>query len=806
MNSKLLTGILPAILCFFANFAAAEITDCKQTAPDTVIYRDGKLNIRIKGVENNIFRITSTERKEFLPDSSLMVVKHGKSANIKLSETSGSFVISSPALKLVIDRKTGKMTFYHDENELAKFAGVELKDTDMPPVVYKNKKTVKGYSGKLLFKFNKDELIYGLGQNEEGYFNYRGKVQYLYQHNLKAVMPVFLSSRGYGMLFDTYAYSIFRDDEKGSFFWTEAVKEFDFYFIYGPGFDKIVSGTRLLTGELPMFPEWSYGYIQSKERYRTQKALVDIVNEYRKRKLPLDCIVQDWMYWPKGWGGKMFDMKRYPDMKKGISDIHKQNVKFMISIWPLIKGNKDAEEMQKKGFMLSNNQNYNPFNADARKLYWEQAYNGLFKYGVDAWWCDCTEPVDADWGSKTYISPEKRAEMNTNALRKILGPEYLNAYSLVHSEGIYNNQRKATERIRVLNLTRSAYPGQQRYATITWSGDIGAKWDVLKREIAEGLSFTVTGNPRWTLDTGAFFVKNRGKYFRSGDFNGGVANPGYRELYTRWVEFSTFLPMLRSHGTHTPREIWQFGKKGEMFYDTLVKYNNLRHRLVPYIYSNAAAERMHGYTMFRMFAFDFINEKKAISVNDEYMFGPAFLVAPVTKFMYYNEKGKKVEDSKTNAAVYLPSGTEWYNFWDGKKYNGGQDVKINAPIDQIPLFVRACSVLPLGPEEQYVGEKKNAPWELRIYPGADGKFTVYEDEGDNYNYEKGAFATFTITWDDTNKKLTFSERKGKFDGMCEKRKFNIVIVKPDHGIGEAMTQNSDRTVEYDGTELTLSFK
>ena len=793
--------VFSIVNCAFSN----EITDCKSVGLGSVVYKDRNINVRIQGITDNILRITCSKRKEFLNTDSLMIVKHGKSIKLKLNSDNDSFTISTPQVSLVLNKKTGSMSFLHNEGKLAEFRGVELSDIDMPPVVYKNKKVVKGYTGKLLFNFGDDEAIYGFGQNEEGYFNYRGKHQYLYQHNLKAVMPIFLSSRGYGLLFDTYAFSKFRDEQEGSFFWTKAVKEFDFYFIYGPKFDKIVAGTRMLTGNLPMFPKWSYGYIQSKERYKTQQELVDVVDEYRKRDLPLDCVVQDWMYWPSGWGGKEFDPKRFPDMNKGISDIHKKNVKFMISIWPHMNKNKDGREMVEKGYMLANNKVYNAFNADARKLYWQQAYNGLFRYGVDAWWCDCTEPVDADWGTVKYITPEKRAEMNTAALRRLLGPEYLNAFSLVHSKGIYNNQRKTTEEKRVLNLTRSGYPGQQRYATITWSGDIGARWSTLKKEIAEGLSFTVTGNPRWTLDTGAFFVNKKYKYFRSGDFNGGVDNFGYRELYTRWFEFATFLPMMRSHGTHTPREIWQFGEKGEMFYDTLVKYNDLRHRLIPYIYSNAAAEVMHQYTMLRMLAFDFINDKKAIAVDDEYMFGPALLVAPVTNYMYYNEKGEKVNDRDKNETVYLPNGTDWFSFWDGKRYTGGKEVKVNAPIDILPLFVRAGAIIPLGPEEKFVGEKKNASWELRIYPGADGKFTVYEDEGDNYNYEKGAFATYDITWNDKNKSLIFSERKGKFKGMCETRKFNIVVVTEGHGVGENITSKADRVVEYNGKKLKVDF-
>ncbi len=772
----------------------------------SVILSGPTLKLRVVPVSNSMLRLTFTTRDSFLPFNSYMVLKDGcePKGKLRLTLKEGVALFSTADMTLKVDMKTGGLKFFHGNTLLADFPKVELKPTELT----RNKVVVpekEGYSAKLHTKFADGEAIYGLGQHEEGFFNYRGHKQYLYQHNLKVAMPVFLSSKGYGVFLDTYAYSIFDDTASASSnFWTEAVDEFDFYFIYGPGFDKIIAGVRKLTGAPTLFPKWVFGYVQSKERYKTQQELIDVVDEYRKRGIPLDCIVQDWRYWPKGWGYKKFDQKRFPDMKKGIKQIHDQNVKFMISIWPLIKNCPDQKEMKAAGCMLGGG-NYNPFIKKARDLYWEQTRR-LFAYGVDAWWCDCTEPVDADWGTKKYISPEERAKMNTDKLRGVIGNELLNAYSLFHCMGIYNHQMADAPDMRVVDLTRSAYPGQQRYGAITWSGDLKATWEVLKKEIAEGVSFCVSGDPKWTLDTGAFFVGPNKHYFRNYDgFGGGCKNKGYRELYTRWLQFSTFLPMTRSHGTSTPREVWRFGEPGGMFYDTLVKFINFRYRMLPYIYSNAAAETFDNYTMTRMLPFDFRTDPKALQVADEFMFGPALLVAPVTKPLYYDPKGKPLpKDAMTPKDVYLPGkGEKWFDFWTGETHPGGGSIKVETPIAIIPIFARAGSILPLGPKRQYAYENEDKAWELRIYPGADASFKIYEDDGISNKYLNGERATFTIAWNDKKRILSFSDRKGKFPGMVAKRQFKVVVVSKGHGVGVEETPSPEKTVEYDGKAMDV---
>jgi len=396
--------------------------------------------------------------------------------------------------------------------------------------------------------------------------------------------------------------------------------------------------------------------------------------------------------------------------------------------------------------------------------------------------------------------------MNVGEAKKYLDPQYINAYSLVHSQGIYEGQRAATDSKRVVNLTRSAYAGQQRYGTITWSGDIAAKWDTLRKQIADGLNFCATGIPYWTLDIGGFFVCNRPHaWFWNGDFNAGCEDLGYRELYVRWFQLGAFLPIFRSHGTDTPREVWRFGEPGTIFYDTLVKFDHLRYRLIPYIYSLAWQVTSNGYTMMRMLPFDFCSDVNTYNTNDQYMFGPAFLVNPVTQPMYYLSESRELVDTVKARNVYLPSGTSWYDFWTGKCYQGGQTIQANAELETMPLYVKAGSIVPMGPIIQYTGEKED-PIELRIYPGTDAQVTLYNDEGDNYNYEKGYYQLVTISWDDHKRQLHFSDRGGKgYPGMPEEITFNVVIVGENHGIGVAETQTVDQVVVYRGQKLVCSF-
>ena len=664
----------------------------------------------------------------------------------------------------------------------------------------------KAYHTKLEFEWADGEALYGLGSHEEGMFNLRGQHQYLYQQNMKAVVPVLVSTRGYGIFLDSCSLMTFHDDAFGSYLWSDVDDELDYYFLYGPEFDQIVHEIRVLTGHSPMLPKWAFGYIQSKERYVTQDELVSIVSEYRRRELPLDGIVLDWKSWTGDlWGQKSLDPDRFPNPDLMTAELHDLHAHLMVSIWPIMRsGGTNWQEMKDNGHLLGNEATYNAFNAAARACYWDQANQGLFSHGIDAWWCDCTEPFEADWKGAVKPEPEERVRINTEEAKRYLDPEFINAYSLLHSQGIYEGQRRATGEKRVVNLTRSAYPGQQRYATITWSGDTVASWETLRRQIADGLNFCATGMPYWTLDIGAFFVKHKPEmWFWSGDYNDGAADLGYRELFVRWFQYGAFLPMLRAHGTDTPREIWQFGESGEPFYEALVDALRLRYRLLPYIYSLAGWITQHDYTLLRALPFDFRSDPATYDIRDQFMFGPALMVNPVTCPMVYDSGSKPISGAIQSRPVYLPVGADWYDFWTGQKYSGGQTIQADAPISRLPLYVRSGSILPMGPARQHVNDLPEAPVELHIYPGQDGSFELYEDEGDQYNYENGAFSMIDIHWQEAGRQLTLGARKGEYAGMPEQRVIEIYLHDAgafQHGI---TLIGSNRKVHYNGKQVVI---
>jgi len=802
---------------------------------DGVVLQTSRGQVKIQVCTDQIIRVVYTLNEQFSTNDSLMIIqKEFVPVSWHLVETEQALEISTNAIRILINKETCAFKYFDREGNLlmreperggkyliptkvektvidADAAIKSEESADGVKVRAENVKTVVdriAYHWKLEFEWDENEAIYGLGSYEEGIFNYRNHHQYLYQQNMRVVVPCLVSTKGYGILFDSYAFMTFHDDVYGSYVWSEVNNQLDYYFIYGPQFDAIVAGYRYLTGQVPMFPKWAFGYFQSKERYTCQAELLNVVQEYRKRQIPLDVIVLDWMSWEGNyWGQKSLDPARFPNPEQMMEELHKLNARLMVSIWPNMQNDGPNQlEMKQHGFMLGNQSTYDAFNPKARELYWRQAYEGLFSKGIDAWWCDCTEPFENDWRGAVKPEPEQRILMNVGEAKKYLDPQYINAYSLVHSQGIYEGQRAATDSKRVVNLTRSAYAGQQRYGTITWSGDIAAKWDTLRKQIADGLNFCATGIPYWTLDIGGFFVCNRPHaWFWNGDFNAGCEDLGYRELYVRWFQLGAFLPIFRSHGTDTPREVWRFGEPGTIFYDTLVKFDHLRYRLIPYIYSLAWQVTSNGYTMMRMLPFDFCSDVNTYNINDQYMFGPAFLVNPVTQPMYYLSESRELVDTVKARNVYLPSGTSWYDFWTGKCYQGGQTIQANAELETMPLYVKAGSIVPMGPIIQYTGEKED-PIELRIYPGTDAQFTLYNDEGDNYNYEKGYYQLVTISWDDHKRQLHFSDRGGKgYPGMPEEITFNVVIVGENHGIGVAETQTVDQVVVYRGQKLVCSF-
>jgi alpha-D-xyloside xylohydrolase len=555
--------------------------------------------------------------------------------------------------------------------------------------------------------------------------------------------------------------------ENTTTFRSPVTKMQDYIVFYGPSADSVIAAYRNLSGQAPMFPKWAYGFWQCRERYTSGRHLVETVKEFRKRKLPLDVIVQDWQYWGnRGWGVPQFDETNYPDPAGFIKEIHDLNAHFNISIW----SNPDKNSELGKEYVANNR--FIPgtkwldyFNPATREEYWNTLKTNMFDNGVDSWWMDAIEPEnDALAGEKTYVG---------------LGDFYRLTYPLMVSMAVYEGQREITSDKRVCILTRSAFLGQQRYGIINWSGDIGGTWDAYRRQIVAGLNFTITGLPYWTTDIGGFFRPGSSQY----------TDGNFHELLTRWYQWGTFNPIFRMHAYQTETEPWKYGQTVE---DNMRKMLNLRYRLLPYIYSGAWQVTSNASTMMRPLVMDFREDIAAVGQPYQYMFGKAFLVAPIT------------EAGTHEWNVYLPDKSAWYNFWTGERFDGGQTIISEAPLDKIPLFVKAGSIVPMGPIIQYAGEKPADTIEIRIYEGANGEFTLYEDEGDNYNYEKGIYSTITFTWDDTKKTLTIADRKGSFPGMPAKRNFNFIRVTKNKGAGMEANEEFDQAITYSGKKVVVS--
>jgi len=777
-----------------------------------------------------------------IPDhESPMVLPQEPSEDWEVNERDERVELTTADLRVVIERETGAVTWHDRSGErlvgepeeggksVTPVSPADLSPGDSETATPRESLDRPAYSTRLDLDFSDDEAILGLGQHEEGIANYRGGSQILYQGNTKVAMPAFVSTKGYGMLWNTGSVTTFRDDGAGSYVWTECDDALDVFFVYGPAMDDVVSGFRTLTGESTMLPKWTCGYVQSRERYESGDELLDVVRKYRDREVPLDCIVQDWQYWPDTteddpnfeewggpagdwgqWGQKSFHPERYPDPSATTDALHDLGAHLMISVWPNTLAGANYEEFRENDQLLDdadvpapeNEQRYyDVFDPDARETYWRQAREGLFDHGVDAWWCDSTEPYDPDWTLPTEPDTFRRAQHSTEALKRVLDPGYVNTYSLYQAMGMYEGQRATSDEKRVVNLTRSGYPGQQRYGAVTWSGDIEATWDRFESQIADGLQFTAAGNPKWTLDVGAFFVEDGFSWITDGDFDDGHEDAGYRELYTRWFQYGAFLPMFRSHGTDTPREVWRFGEPGDRVYDTLVKFDRLRYRLLPYVYTLAGWETHRDYTMYRHLAFEFPGDERVHEVADQFVFGPSLLVCPVTDPMYYGPDSTPLDGRARAREVYLPPG-EWYDFWTGERYAGSREIVADAPLEKMPLFVRAGSVLPMGPVVQHTGERPDAPWEVRVYPGADGEFDVYEDAGDGYGYEDGDYAFTPLRWDDAGGVLTVEERRGSFPELTEERRLDVTVV--DDGVGTGVGESDTHASGvYDGTETTI---
>ena len=786
--------------------------------------------LKVEFVTSDIVRVQYAERNVLKGNNTgVCVPRTSKPVRFVSKKKTDSCLLKSDSLIVKVDLNMGFISFFNRTGSLllredGKLPRVGEKKM-MERVVYdeRSKRVEKTADGdkemknilrrdtightwkyRINFEWQPSEALYGLGSHMEDYMNLRGKELYLCQHNLKAMVPVLVSTNGYGLLFDAGCGMVFKDNSDGSYVELEAAKQIDYYFMKGRTLDGVVANYRLLTGASPMMPLYLFGYIQSKERYVSSDDLINTLKEYRQRQIPIDMIVQDWNYWPKGqWGRMSMDPKYYPDKKKLVDEIHSLNAKLMVSIWPNAMNCPQHTDFKQKNLLLHSSPIYDAFNPSARKLYWNYAKKEFFDNGFDAWWCDASEPLDADW---TYMGDyygsdnhKQRWELNNKLLSDVLGAERSQLFSL------YENQRSTSRDKRVVNLTRSSYAGQQRYSTITWNGDTHASWKSFSQMIPAGLNFMATGCPYWSVDIGAFFTKRGGQWFWKGDYNKGVADMGYRELYTRMFQYGAFLPVFRSHGTDTPREVWRFGKPSEPFYDSLIQMIHLRYRLLPYIYSLAGKVHTDSYTITRALAFDFASDTQVVDLKDEFMFGPALLVAPVITPMYYSADSQPLENVAKTRRVYLPHGTNWTDFWTGEKYKGGQWITVEATINRIPLLVRQGAIIPMGQVMQYTSEKKDAAWEIRIYPGADASFTVYEDEGDNYNYEEGYHSNFVIKWDDKKNTLSISKREGNYPGMVQCRNLRLVKVDKNTGIG-VEESTGGKIVKYEGKHLKIKMK
>jgi alpha-D-xyloside xylohydrolase len=920
-------------LVFLTSLTAFQAKGNYLKKDDGILVNTDSMNIWLHVLGENIIRVECRLIQETQKHRSLVIVNSPQEkVRWSLREEPGAVVLTTAPLQAKVDLSSGKIQFLDTSgNILLQENGREI-----------NQVTVIGErtnSIRQKFMLSRNEAIYGLGQHQEGNMNLRGRTVELYQFNWKVSIPMLVSSKGYGILWDNYSLSKFTDNSQGMELWSEVADGIDYYFIAGQNTDGVISGYRKLTGRAPLYPKWAYGFFQSKERYQFQDEVLGVVDEFRRRQIPLDVIVQDWYYWePQKWGSHYINRERYPDPVKMTGEVHNKNAKIIISVWAKFDStSSNYSEMDRKGFLWNppsweTSRYYDAYDPEARSLYWRQIKDSLYAKGFDGWWLDATEPEMGD------LRDDETKKLINNNLGT--GARYLNTYSLMTTQAVYEGQRQVTSDKRVYILTRSAFPGQQRYAATTWSGDISASWDVFHKQIPAGLNFCFTGIPYWTTDIGGFTVP----------VANGYKNNMYKELFTRWYQYGAFCPIFRVHGTSTPREMWRFGEKGSWAYDAQLKFDNLRYRLMPYIYSLGWKVTHDNYTIMRGLVFDFAQDTNVYNIDDQFMFGPSILVNPLTEAMYYPwvepdsgkiissknlldvdgkpgltgeyyegmnfdnlfatqsdkiidfdwgegppikgmvadvfsirwrgqliapetgeytfntitddgvrlfiddqliidqwqdqapllafgkislKAGKKYDvrleyyENRIGAVaqlrwikpseqkviaiklpektrkVYLPGPTKWFDFWTGKTFDGRQTITAPAPIEIIPLYVKAGSIIPMGPFLQYATERPADSIELRVYTGADASFTLYEDENDNFNYEKGVYATIPIQWNESKQTLTFGKRIGTFPGMLKKRTFRVVWVGEGHGSGLAPEENPDKIICYEGKQVVL---
>jgi alpha-D-xyloside xylohydrolase len=926
----LLAGLLLAAVQAFAQSAAPPAKPEKVS--DGIIVPLGDTYLKLEVWGDNIVRVVAAKDRTFFSHSTPATqVRKKEKTSWKLATENNVAILSTASLQVRVDLVTGTVSFFdaHGQPVLAEKAG----GRGIIPAEVQDEKT---FHVEQRWEPSADESLYGLGQLQFGISDIKGYDLDLWQHNTCVVVPLLMSSRGYGVFWDNLSFTRFGDlrewgpvpaeclydatgqpgglttgrftasdpeelenphvtnviaaargggggrtrwvgeivptntgehqfrlysnggikmwldgklvidhwrqnwltendqikvpleaghhyaikiehggdqattmqlswktpaPDASTTLWSEVGEGVDYYFIYGPAIDRVIAGFRQLTGQAAMMPEWAFGLWQSRQRYETSQQSLDVLNEYRRRGIPIDNMVQDWLYWRRdAWGSHQFDPGRFPDPNGWIKSLHALHAHVMISVWgKFYTGTSNFNEMQKAGYLYQPDLDegahdwinypytfYDAFNPGARKLYWDQINTNLFNKGIDAWWEDATEP-------DITSSPPTLERSRAHILKTAMGTasRVINGYALMNSMGMYEGQRSVAPDQRVFILTRSGFAGIQRYATATWSGDTTSTWTGMAKQIAAGLGYCISGTPYWTMDIGGYTMENKFSTQNQTPENA----EEWRELNARWFEFGTFCPFTRLHGELQYREPWAFGGDTNPAYQAIVKFDRLRYRLLPYIYSLAGAVVQDSGTMMRPLVMDFPQDATAREIPNEYMFGPAFLVAPVTTYQ-----------ARTRA-VYLPqSEAGWYDFWTGAQSAGGQSLDAPAPYDSMPLFIRPGAIIPLGPELQYTGEKPADPITLYVYAGADGAFTLYEDDGLTYGYEHGAFARIPVQWDDAAKTLTIGSRKGSYPGMLRQRTFNIVLVSKDKPVGFSFTPTPDQTVSYVGKSIKITLK
>jgi alpha-D-xyloside xylohydrolase len=764
-----------AVFCILSLSTASFGANKFEVSQRAVVLKMGTGAARVQVWSDRILRVTYVPAGRQLPDEgSLAVIAKPQDVAWNETESEDDLKLTTDSMRALIDRKSGDVQFW-DDKEKEFLAEAPRIGRTMTPITVGDQASFKI---KQVFLYEKNEALYGLGQHQDGWMNLAGKKVHLQQENRLVGIPVLVSSRGYGILWDNPSITDVASRESAqnpkTTEWSSEVGDaIDYYVMWGPEIDQVIAGYRYLTGTAPMFGKWAWGFWQSKERYASQDELLWIVDQYRSRHIPIDGIVQDWQYWSPGpWGSHKLDPARYYKPAEMVKKLHDQNIHMLISVWAKFDlDGKNYRELADAGvlyprtlpsvFPKGQQRWYDAFSAKGRDLYWKQISTNLFSLGIDGWWLDATEPeLGGRWGEfrdfKTADGP---------------GAKVFNAYPLMTTSAVYQGQRAENSDKRVMILTRSAYAGQQRNAAITWSGDIDARWEVFAKQIPAGLNFCMTGIPYWNTDIGGFFGSN-------------PDDPKYRELFTRWFQFGAFCPLFRVHGTDQPKEMWRFDPET---FKILLTYDKLRYRFLPYIYSTAWSVTHDDLTMMRGLVFDFRTDPNALDIGDQFMFGRAIMVNPVTKA------------GATTRPVYLPAGIGSFDFWTGKSYSGGQTISAAAPIETMPLFVRAGSIIPMGPAAESAMEKSSEPLEIRVYPGRDAAFNLYDDEGDNYDYEKGMYSVIPIYWNDAKKVLTIGDRQGQFPGMQKERRFRVIVVREGVGAGAETAPKADAEVNYQGT-------